>query len=159
MGQVYQCWWRICREINVFQVWISRFTLYTHLWPFYWLSLVSLKPWDFHNTYTVAFCLLTSLNLVGGYQHFRRTNCFKLQGINEPNWQNEWLRRSGKRWIMEERRCKHSERWGKRNETSTGPWEPYSLKEAFALEQKGKARETKQTVTRAPVQCTEGTLT
>jgi hypothetical protein len=23
MGQVYQCWWRICREINVFQVRIS----------------------------------------------------------------------------------------------------------------------------------------
>jgi hypothetical protein len=23
MGQVYKCWWRICREINVFQVRIS----------------------------------------------------------------------------------------------------------------------------------------
>jgi hypothetical protein len=23
MGQVYQCWWRICREINVFLVRIS----------------------------------------------------------------------------------------------------------------------------------------
>jgi hypothetical protein len=25
MGQVYHCWWRICREINVFQVRISLF--------------------------------------------------------------------------------------------------------------------------------------
>jgi hypothetical protein len=29
MGQVYQCWWRICREINVlFQVWISHVLCY-----------------------------------------------------------------------------------------------------------------------------------
>jgi hypothetical protein len=32
MGQVYQCWWRICREINVF----SRFEyhLFYVLYPF-----------------------------------------------------------------------------------------------------------------------------
>jgi hypothetical protein len=34
MGQVYQCWWRICREINVFffQVGISHILkFYIHL--------------------------------------------------------------------------------------------------------------------------------
>jgi hypothetical protein len=41
MGQVYQCWWRICREINVFTVSnITCFTFYIHLWPVAWLSLV-----------------------------------------------------------------------------------------------------------------------
>jgi hypothetical protein len=46
MRQVYQCWWRICREINVF---FSRFKYHTfyilypyiHLWPVYWLSFVN----------------------------------------------------------------------------------------------------------------------
>jgi hypothetical protein len=44
MGQVYQCWWRICREINVFFQGsnITCFTFYTHLWPIYWLSLVEM---------------------------------------------------------------------------------------------------------------------
>jgi hypothetical protein len=42
MGQMYQCWWRICREKNVY----SRFEYHMfyvvlfHLWPIYWLSLV-----------------------------------------------------------------------------------------------------------------------
>jgi hypothetical protein len=39
MAQVYQCWWRICGEINV----SSRFEnhmFYTHLWLTDWLSLV-----------------------------------------------------------------------------------------------------------------------
>jgi hypothetical protein len=43
MGQVYQCWWRICEEINVFffrDPNITCFTLYIHLWLVYWLSLV-----------------------------------------------------------------------------------------------------------------------
>jgi hypothetical protein len=33
MGQVYQCWWRICREINVFfpDPNITWFTFYIHL--------------------------------------------------------------------------------------------------------------------------------
>jgi hypothetical protein len=43
MGQVYQCLRRICREINVFFSGsnITCFALYIHLWPIYWLSLVS----------------------------------------------------------------------------------------------------------------------
>jgi hypothetical protein len=42
MGQVYQCWWRICREINVFfpDSNIIYFKFYIHLWPTYWLSVV-----------------------------------------------------------------------------------------------------------------------
>jgi hypothetical protein len=34
-GQVYQCWWRICREINVLFPGsnITCFTFYIHLWP------------------------------------------------------------------------------------------------------------------------------
>jgi hypothetical protein len=38
MGQVYQCWWRICREVIVFFFPgsnIACFTIYIHLWPFY----------------------------------------------------------------------------------------------------------------------------
>jgi hypothetical protein len=39
MGQVYQCWWRVCREINVFPGSnITCFTFYIHSWPIYWLS-------------------------------------------------------------------------------------------------------------------------
>jgi hypothetical protein len=42
MGQVYQCWWRICREINVLpDSNVTCFTSYIHLWPIYWLSLVN----------------------------------------------------------------------------------------------------------------------
>jgi hypothetical protein len=42
MEQVYQCWWRICRELNVF---FSRFEyqkIYVciHMWPIYWLLYV-----------------------------------------------------------------------------------------------------------------------
>jgi hypothetical protein len=38
---VYQCWWGIYREVNVFPGSnITCFTFYTHLWPTYWLSLV-----------------------------------------------------------------------------------------------------------------------
>jgi hypothetical protein len=41
MGQVYQCWWKICREVNVFlSSNTTCFTFYIHLWPIYWLSLV-----------------------------------------------------------------------------------------------------------------------
>jgi hypothetical protein len=38
MRQVYQCWWRICREI-IFPPAssITCFTFYIHLWPIYWL--------------------------------------------------------------------------------------------------------------------------
>jgi hypothetical protein len=40
-GQAYQCWWRICREINVIQGWnITYFTSYIHFWPIYWFSVV-----------------------------------------------------------------------------------------------------------------------
>jgi hypothetical protein len=41
MGQVYQCWWRICREINVFSPGskITCFTFYIHLWSTYLLTL------------------------------------------------------------------------------------------------------------------------
>jgi hypothetical protein len=41
-GQVYQCWWRICRELNTFFPGsnVKCFTFYIHLWPTYWLSLV-----------------------------------------------------------------------------------------------------------------------
>jgi hypothetical protein len=45
MGQVYHCLWRIYREIllNAFfpGTNITCFTFYIHLWPIYWLSLVS----------------------------------------------------------------------------------------------------------------------
>jgi hypothetical protein len=41
MGQVYQCWQRICREINFFagsnEICL---TFYIHLWPIYWLFLI-----------------------------------------------------------------------------------------------------------------------
>jgi hypothetical protein len=41
MGQVYYCWWSICREINIFPSSdIICFTFYIHLWPVHWLSLV-----------------------------------------------------------------------------------------------------------------------
>jgi hypothetical protein len=42
MGHVYQCRWRICREINVFSSfeYMTCFTLYIYLWPIYWLSLI-----------------------------------------------------------------------------------------------------------------------
>jgi hypothetical protein len=42
MGQVYQCWWRTCREINVSFFPgsnITCFTFYIHVCPIYWLSL------------------------------------------------------------------------------------------------------------------------
>jgi hypothetical protein len=41
MRQVYQCWWKICRELNVSPGSnITCLTFYIHLWPIYWLSLV-----------------------------------------------------------------------------------------------------------------------
>jgi hypothetical protein len=42
MGEVHQCCWRICREINVsFSVSnITCFTFYIHLWAICWLFLV-----------------------------------------------------------------------------------------------------------------------
>jgi hypothetical protein len=49
MGQVYQCWWSICREINVFFPGsnITYFTFYINFWPIYWLSLVRTHMWSF----------------------------------------------------------------------------------------------------------------
>jgi hypothetical protein len=40
MGQVYQCWWRICREINVLFFPSFEYMFYV-LYPFvtYWLTL------------------------------------------------------------------------------------------------------------------------
>jgi hypothetical protein len=42
IGQVYQCWWRICREVNVFFSGsnIACFTFYIHLLRIYWPSLL-----------------------------------------------------------------------------------------------------------------------
>jgi hypothetical protein len=41
MGQVYQCWWRICRKINVFPgLNITCLAFYIHLWCIYWLFIV-----------------------------------------------------------------------------------------------------------------------
>jgi hypothetical protein len=41
LGHVYQCWWGICRKVNVFPGSnITCFTFYIHLWSIYWLSLV-----------------------------------------------------------------------------------------------------------------------
>jgi hypothetical protein len=42
MGHVYQCWWRICREIVAFFPGsnIICFSLYIHLWSINWISLV-----------------------------------------------------------------------------------------------------------------------
>jgi hypothetical protein len=51
MRQVYQCWWRLCRQINVsfiFEYHIF-FTFYIHFLPIYWLSLV-LSQQDQKNT-------------------------------------------------------------------------------------------------------------
>jgi hypothetical protein len=36
LGQVYQCWWRICQEIHFFPGSSSTcFAFYIHLWPIY----------------------------------------------------------------------------------------------------------------------------
>jgi hypothetical protein len=42
MWQVYQCWWRICRQIFFFFPVsnISCFTFYIHFWPIYWLPRI-----------------------------------------------------------------------------------------------------------------------
>jgi hypothetical protein len=42
-GQVYPCWWGICREIDVyFPFRISLcFAFYVQLWPIYWLSFAN----------------------------------------------------------------------------------------------------------------------
>jgi hypothetical protein len=51
MGQVYQCWWRICREINVFfQVRISH-VLYFILILTYLLKLSRILPQDVESNY------------------------------------------------------------------------------------------------------------
>jgi hypothetical protein len=41
--QMYQCWWRTCREINVLfpHLNVTYFTVYMNSWPTYWLSLLS----------------------------------------------------------------------------------------------------------------------
>jgi hypothetical protein len=47
MGQVYQCRWRICREINIFfsGLNVTCFKFYIHLWYIYWLpSCVIIPP-------------------------------------------------------------------------------------------------------------------
>jgi hypothetical protein len=63
MGQVYQCWWRICREINVFFSGsnITRFTFYIHLWHIYWLSLVLCFQCLYLALYFRTHILMTSL--------------------------------------------------------------------------------------------------
>jgi hypothetical protein len=38
--QVYQCWWKTCREINVFFFSFEYHLFYIYLSPIYWLSLV-----------------------------------------------------------------------------------------------------------------------
>jgi hypothetical protein len=38
IGQEYQCWWRICWEINALLV--TYFTFYIHFWPIYWLAFI-----------------------------------------------------------------------------------------------------------------------
>jgi hypothetical protein len=45
MGQVYECWWRICREINIF----SRFeyNMFYVLYPFA-TYLLTLLYYDYH---------------------------------------------------------------------------------------------------------------
>jgi hypothetical protein len=47
MGQLYLCWWRIYREINVSFPGskIICFTSYNRLWPIYWLSIVLIEYW------------------------------------------------------------------------------------------------------------------
>jgi hypothetical protein len=35
MGEMYQCWWRICREICSPGSNVTYFTFYNHLWPIY----------------------------------------------------------------------------------------------------------------------------
>jgi hypothetical protein len=42
-GQVYQCWWRMCRDISFPSSNITCSTFYIQLWPIYWLSLVILS--------------------------------------------------------------------------------------------------------------------
>jgi hypothetical protein len=70
IGQVYQCWWRICRGINAFffQVRIlTCFKFYIYLWPIYWLSL---------RKQTYAFSLLHSILALWHINPFRITWCF-----------------------------------------------------------------------------------
>jgi hypothetical protein len=66
MGQLCQCWWRICREVNVLLPGsnITCFTFYIHLWPIYWhsLSVCILIPISVQHT-TLCTCGLSSLRL------------------------------------------------------------------------------------------------
>jgi hypothetical protein len=55
MGRIYQCWWRICREINVF----SRFEyhMFYVLYPFvtYLMALPRITPFlDFANRLSIS---------------------------------------------------------------------------------------------------------
>jgi hypothetical protein len=44
MGQVYQCWWRICREVIFFSdPSTACFAFYIHFWPIYWLSRIQMS--------------------------------------------------------------------------------------------------------------------
>jgi hypothetical protein len=45
MGQLYQCWWRICREINIFPNF--EYHMFYILYPFvtYWLTLRRSRSW------------------------------------------------------------------------------------------------------------------
>jgi hypothetical protein len=45
MGQMYQCWWRLCQGSN-----ITCCMFYIHLWTTYWLFLVN----NWINTYTAS---------------------------------------------------------------------------------------------------------
>jgi hypothetical protein len=48
MGQVYECLWRICREIYVSSQNVTHFTFYIHLWPIYWPSIRSFPTLTSH---------------------------------------------------------------------------------------------------------------
>jgi hypothetical protein len=72
MGQVYQCWWRIYREINVFPGSnIVCFTFYIHLWPIYWLSLV---PYKLETLASRAKCLMDFRGQLSGLNSVPRLN-------------------------------------------------------------------------------------
>jgi hypothetical protein len=87
MVQVYQCWWRVRWEINVFSGSnITCFTFYIHLWPIYWLSLVDKKiPTFFMNAefyYRVHKCSSLVLTLSQMNPVHNLTPCFFKRDFN-----------------------------------------------------------------------------
>jgi hypothetical protein len=73
MGQVYQCWWRICREINVFSRFeYLYFTFYNHLWPIYWISL---EVYSSSSYSAKTVCQLVSTDEKISSQHNANWNC------------------------------------------------------------------------------------